>query len=183
MAPDDGWYTELALLCLVYRATFVHQVVNWVRMSVILLASIFVAIFDNKINIACWKKRYILPLNKCSQEYVVATFYFLKILYNFRQVLANVHEMLKPGGQFMFNAFEEVFTDEAFEKLDQGKWCKYNKSKAISPFYKYDNVLKEYEKVINNVGFIICHLYTEKFDHRLPLESFTSKIIYKFKMN
>lgn len=80
--------------------------------------------------------------------------------------------MLKPGGQFMFNAFKEVFTDEAFEKLDQGKWKKYHNYKAISPFYKYENPLEEYKKCIQSVGFEDCHIRTENFKIQFLEENF-----------
>lgn len=65
--------------------------------------------------------------------------------------------MLKPGGQLCFHAFEKVYTDEAYNKLDEGKWKKYNNRELISPFFKSEDPLKEYETLIKDIGFIDCH--------------------------
>lgn len=94
--------------------------------------------------------------------------------------MTNIKEMLKPGGQFMFTAFEEVFTDEAFEKLDQQKWKKYHNYKAMSPFYKCCNPLEEYKKCIESVGFVDCHIYSENFKIQCREDSFDGKFINIF---
>lgn len=90
----------------------------------------------------------------------------------FRQALTNVMDMLKPGGQLFFNAFEKICTDDVYEQLDQGKWSKYNHGKAISPFYTSDNPVKEYEKVIKSVGFEDCHFFSECYKARMSEEFF-----------
>lgn len=88
--------------------------------------------------------------------------------------------MLKPGGQFIFNVFEELVVDEAYEKLDQGKWRKYNNVKGISPFYKCKNKLNEYEKIVANVGYVDCHIFWEKFEDQQPLNVFEGKVPTKY---
>lgn len=72
----------------------------------------------------------------------------------------------------MFNAFEEIFTDEAFEKLDKGKWGKYDHYKAISPFYQFEKPLEEYRKIVEALGFVNCHLYMEHFKLQFRKEDF-----------
>lgn len=85
--------------------------------------------------------------------------------------------MLKAGGQFMFNAYEEIYTDEAFEKLDQGMWKKYNNEKAISPFYWSENRLEEYKNLINDVGFVDCNVSSQNFKIQCSLTTFEGKFI------
>lgn len=80
--------------------------------------------------------------------------------------------MLRPGGQFIFNAFEEVFTDEAFENLDKGKWRKYENFKALSPFYKFQNPLEEYRKLVEELQFVNCPIYSENFKMQFLKEDF-----------
>lgn len=77
----------------------------------------------------------------------------------------------------MFNAFEEIYTDEAFEKLDQGKWRKYNNEKAISPFYWSENRLKEYQNLIKDVGFVDCHVSSQNYRTQSSLSAFEGKFI------
>lgn len=114
---------------------------------------------------------FVSTKNVCHFLNSVKTFVIIQNLF-FRQALTNVKNMLKPGGQLFFSAFEKVFTDDVFERLDQGKWSKYNHEKAISPFYKYDNPAAEYENVIKNVGFEDCHIFTETYKPRMSEEFF-----------
>lgn len=86
-------------------------------------------------------------------------------------------EMLKPGGQLFFSTFQKVFTDDAYEKLDEGKWSKYENRKAISPFHKSDDPVQEYKKIIESVGFVNCHIYTEHYVPRMPQSFFESKCL------
>lgn len=80
--------------------------------------------------------------------------------------------MLKPGGQLFFNSFQKLITDEVYEKLDQGKWSKYNNRERISPFSKSENPLKEYENVIESVGFVDCHIFPGSFTRRISEQYF-----------
>lgn len=80
--------------------------------------------------------------------------------------------MLKPGGQLFFIAFQKIITDEAFDKLDEGKWSKYQNRKAISPFYKSKDPVKEYENIIKSVGFVDCQITTEHTVFRMPQDFF-----------
>lgn len=91
--------------------------------------------------------------------------------------------MLKPGGQLFFTAFEKIFFDEVYEKMDQGKWSKYHNYKAISPFYKSKYPLKEYESIIKSLGFVDCHMFTEAFTPQMSEKSFEGKwssIYYRY---
>lgn len=74
--------------------------------------------------------------------------------------------MLKPGGQLCFVAFKKLYGDEAYDKLDEGKWCIYENRKAISPFYKADDPKKEYENVIKSVGFVDIHCFSDEYKPR-----------------
>lgn len=100
----------------------------------------------------------------------------------FRQALTNIKDMLKPGGQLFFIAFEKLFGDEAYDKMDQGKWVIYENRKAISPFYNSENPMREYETIIKDLGFVDCNLFIEPFKERLPEKSFegTFNIILLF---
>lgn len=71
--------------------------------------------------------------------------------------------MLKPGGQLVFLAFQNQCNDEAYEQLDDGKWCKYNSRRGTSPFYNAMNVEKEYRDLIKGVGFVDSHIFTESY--------------------
>lgn len=96
----------------------------------------------------------------------------------FRQALTNVMDMLKPGGQLFFNAFQKVFTDDVFERLDQGRWSKYDHAKGISPFYEFDNPVKEYENVIKSVGFVDCHIFTQSYKPGMSEAFFKGKVLF-----
>lgn len=69
--------------------------------------------------------------------------------------------MLKPGGQIFISTFEESPLDQAYERLDNGKWAMYNNWRANSCFYKKENPMEEYKKVINEVGFVDIHVESE----------------------
>lgn len=71
--------------------------------------------------------------------------------------------MLKPGGQLVFFTFEKMPADSAFDALDQGKWSHYNNGIAISPFYRCDDVIVEYQNVIKSVGFGDYHIFKQPF--------------------
>lgn len=73
--------------------------------------------------------------------------------------------MLKPGGQFFFTAYEKTAIDEVFEKLDEGRWEKYNNRKAHTPFYNFENPCKEYNNLMQRSGFIDCQTFS---DHIAP---------------
>lgn len=104
----------------------------------------------------------------------------LFIIMFFRQAFTNVKDMLKPGGQLFFIAFEKLFADEAYDELDQGKWLKYENRKAISPFFNSENPLKEYETVIKDLGFVDCHMFIEPFKDRLPEKAFEGMFNIKY---
>lgn len=80
----------------------------------------------------------------------------------------------------MFIVFLKVPNDEAYDALDRGKWAKYNNRKSNSPFYRCENPSKEYEKVIQSVGFVDVHLHVESVTPQLPEKSFDGKYIVRF---
>lgn len=86
--------------------------------------------------------------------------------------MMNIKDMLKPGGQLFFIAFEKLFADEAYDRMDQGKWKKYNNRKAISPFYNSENPMKEYESLLNELGFADSNIFIEPFKDMLPEKAF-----------
>lgn len=75
----------------------------------------------------------------------------------------NIHEMLRPHGQLFFNAIAKVPQDEAFYNLDQGRWRNYENCKSFSPFYGNADPMKCCEKLLEDIGFVDCHLYQESF--------------------
>lgn len=83
--------------------------------------------------------------------------------------------MLKPGGQLCFVAFIKLYSDEAFDKLDEGKWCIYENRKAVSPFYKVEDPIKEYKNVVSSVGFVDCHYFTYVHKPRQPEKNLDGK--------
>lgn len=85
--------------------------------------------------------------------------------------------MLKPGGQLFFHAFEKTTVDDAYDTLDRGKWIKYSNGNAISPFYRCENVINQYENVIKSVGFEDCKMFQEIFTLRSAERIFEGEVI------
>lgn len=88
--------------------------------------------------------------------------------------------MLKPGGQLMFHTLDKMFTEEAYDKLDEGIWMKYNNRKSNSSFFKYEDPMKEYKTLIESLGFIDCHFYKEHFVGQLREKEFEGKFYSSF---
>lgn len=68
--------------------------------------------------------------------------------------MLNLYKLLKPGGQLIYTTFEHLPMDEAYEKLDETKWGKYQHSKYISAFWKSENPLNDYRELTKEVGFV-----------------------------
>lgn len=90
-------------------------------------------------------------------------------------MLKNIKDMLKPNGQLLFNVFDFTVLDEPYEKLDKGKWRKYNNRNSNSPFYKCENPMKEYETLIKSFGFDDCHFHLEPLVFQVPEDIFDGK--------
>lgn len=88
--------------------------------------------------------------------------------------------MLKPGGQIMFHTLDKMFTEEAYEKLDQGKWKKYQNRKSNSPFFSSEDPMKEYISLIESLGFIDCHFSQQRFIAQLGEKEFEGRIYRSF---
>lgn len=80
----------------------------------------------------------------------------------FREAFKNIYDILAPGGEFLFTAFEEMPIDQALEKLDEGKWSKYEHFKVISPTFKSEDALNYYKEIASDVGFGNCRFYRER---------------------
>lgn len=85
--------------------------------------------------------------------------------------------MLKPGGQLVFNGFENMFTDEVYDRLDRGKWSKYYNRHSVTPFYFCKSPEKEYEHLIESVGFVDCFITTEHVIPTLSQSLFEGKLL------
>lgn len=72
-----------------------------------------------------------------------------------------MYDILKPGGELLFTVFKEMPIDEGLERMDEGKWMKYDHYKALSPTYKSQEGIAYYEKIANDTGFVNCHFYKE----------------------
>lgn len=89
-------------------------------------------------------------------------------------------QMLKPGGQFFFLIFSKTYLDDTFDRLDDGKWIKYNHRSSISPFYKCKDPLNEYKAVMEEVGFVDYQLFEEPYTTPIPEKSFESRYFSLF---
>lgn len=72
-----------------------------------------------------------------------------------------MYEMLRPRGQFFICTFSETPIDTIFEQLDKGEWAKYDHFKSNSPFYKNQNVVEEYRRIMEEVGFDVNHIQAQ----------------------
>lgn len=85
--------------------------------------------------------------------------------------------MLRPGGQLYFNAMGKLPQDVVFDKLDKGKWAKYDNWRSHSPFHDHSDARKGYEELLREIGFVDCHLSEELFITYHPEEAFKGEII------
>lgn len=65
--------------------------------------------------------------------------------------------MLKSQGQFFIITFVSTPMDDAQDKLDHSKWCKYDNLRASATFYKTLDAAKEYRKIIESLAFQECY--------------------------
>lgn len=86
--------------------------------------------------------------------------------------------MLKPGGQLFFMGFEKNLVDDVYQKMDKGKWSKYNHSKSLSPFYNCENPVEEYKSVIQSLGYTDCHFFVHSRKDTIPEKAFNGKLLF-----
>lgn len=60
---------------------------------------------------------------------------------------------MKPGGQLIYTTFERLPVDEAYDKMDKTKWCKYQHSRFMSSFCRSENPFEEFKKLTLEIGF------------------------------
>lgn len=80
--------------------------------------------------------------------------------------------MLKNEGQLVFLAFGKSCTDDVFERLDQGKWVKYNHIEGCSPFHDKINPVEEYSNLFKRLGYNIGIIKTKPINTQWTEESF-----------
>lgn len=96
----------------------------------------------------------------------------------FRPALLNIYDMLRPCGQLIFTAFTKTPIDEAYDKLDGGKWGKYDNWKSHIPFHNHLDPKQGYDDLLKSTGYIDCHLIKESFVTFHTEESFEGKVFH-----